>query len=774
MQERSARLTRQYRRSRVMLYSMLLPALALAMTWSGSLQSTWRYAMVVIGFSAIVFVHELGHFLVARACSVKCLAFSIGIGPRVVGWRKGGKLSVGKDPYDPDNTKEGSTSTSEKTRGEKEDEKYASKPLDSATGVTVQTEKGAVEIQPDTPNLTADIMGQPHPGVIEKIEAATVHSDILSSAKAFPHPPEVGDCDYRISLLPLGGYVRMLGQDDMDPTKVSDDPHAFNRRPIWQRMCIVSAGVIMNLICAAVIFSIVFHPSIGVMFPPAQVGNVQYGAPAFRKGLQLGDRIVSIGGRKPLGFVEFADLVIESALSDGEEEINLEVERPGVAGTIKFEIKPEQLQESGFLAIGVEPMPSLKIAVSGDEPKTGPDALIDEGGKPVELHRGDQILQVNGQAVEDYVALQSLLRDNGAKPLTLTLHNSDRLIADRIVKITPQVRVRSGVEAFSVLGLGPRLAITGASKGKSAEKAGVKAGDIVLKIGERSDPSDSEFKDIVGHNPGRALSLEVERDGKPVSLTVTPEDAKGKGLMGVGIAPDDDSTVVAVRDRNSAAVDTGIFQGSDPVRLSAIDGTPVHNWANIIDLLRQRKAGESMTLTFKSDQQETTRTLALSEAQVKDLHEKTMVRLGLNLELQQQLQKAASPGQAVLMGLEHTKKFILQVYMTLAGMVRQTVSVDNLHGPLAIAKVGADVQERGQVWLWYLMAMVSVNLAVANFLPLPIVDGGLFLLLILEKIRGRPLSIKTQTVIQTAGIVLLAGVFLFVTLHNDIPFLVGR
>ena len=95
------------------------------------------------------------------------------------------------------------------------------------------------------------------------------------------------------------------------------------------------------------------------------------------------------------------------------------------------------------------------------------------------------------------------------------------------------------------------------------------------------------------------------------------------------------------------------------------------------------------------------------------------------------------------------------------------LAVDALHGMLGISYVGYCVQERGMAWFWYLMAMVSVNLAVANFLPLPIVDGGLFLLLILEKIRGKPLSLKVQSAIQVVGIVLLAGMFLFVT-YNDI------
>jgi len=107
------------------------------------------------------------------------------------------------------------------------------------------------------------------------------------------------------------------------------------------------------------------------------------------------------------------------------------------------------------------------------------------------------------------------------------------------------------------------------------------------------------------------------------------------------------------------------------------------------------------------------------------------------------------------------------VYMTLRGLFQGTVPPDNLHGIVGIARVGYTVQERGAVWLWYVLALVSVNLAVANFLPLPIVDGGLFLLLILEKIRGRPLSLKVQQVIQTAGIILLACLFLYVT-YNDI------
>jgi len=171
-------------------------------------------------------------------------------------------------------------------------------------------------------------------------------------------------------------------------------------------------------------------------------------------------------------------------------------------------------------------------------------------------------------------------------------------------------------------------------------------------------------------------------------------------------------------------------------------------------------------VTFSNGVSQVTRTLVLSKEEADAIHTLLHYQLGMHLEVKTQVQRADNSGDAVLMGMEHTKKFILQVYMTLAGLFRGTVSPDNLHGIVGITKVGYDVQERGPVWLWYVLALVSVNLAVANFLPLPIVDGGLFLLLILEKIRGRPLSLKVQSAIQVVGIVLLAGMFIYVTCND--------
>ncbi len=735
-----ARLRRNYRRSQVMLYSLTLPLMVLAMTFGSAAESTKRMLLVLIGFSSIVFIHELGHFVVARLCSVKCEAFAIGIGPRLLGWRQGLGLTFGPDPFD---------KLKDQEIQERKDK------------IAESTQAGNVDIEPNTKNLTADILGKTPPSV----DLATL-----------------GCCDYRISMLPLGGYVRMLGQDDMDPTKVSDDPNAYNRRPIWQRMCIISAGVIMNVICAAVIFSIVFHPAIGVPFPPAIIGHVYYGSPAYAdgNGLKMGDKVISIDRLKSRGFVEFTDLVIASALSTGQHTIEFEVQRPGVDQPLHFEIQPKQLDPKGFLSIGVEPMPSLNIPGNFELPKedTADEKDAQQRAQLKKLMPKDRIIKFNGEPVETFADVYAQLQTNALKPVVLTVHNTkDASIPDREITLDPKLDLQIGAESLPLpLGVGPRLKVGSTVDGGAADKAGVKPGDIILSIGNRTDPTAKELSDMTAHSNGDPLELVVERDGKRQSFTLTP--VRGKTPTGeyrplIGVRPDSDmdSNNVVLRDHNGLAANLDVFKGgAKSAQITAIDGQPVKSWNEIVAVLRARSEPGAVNVTFKGPNGDESASLPISDDQLHELVAKTTYRIGLPLENIYQIQKADSAYDAVMMGMEHTKKFIIQTYMTLAGIMRSTVSATNLHGPVVIAKVGYDVQERGFVWLCYLMAVVSVNLAVANFLPLPVVDGGHFLLLILEKIRGRPLSLKTQTIFQTAGVVLLAGLFLFVT-FNDITYL---
>jgi len=713
MRNQVRRFELQLRRSRVALFAVVPVAAAASAGLMETVQPGLKLLYILLGFSLIIFLHELGHFVVARACSVKCLAFSIGIGPRMCGWRKNGRLTFGADPYDPDYKK-------------------------------------------DKPAATAAV------------------------------PADLGDCDYRLSWLPLGGYVRMLGQDDMDPTKVSNDPRAFNRRPIWQRMCIVSAGVIMNVIFAVVCFSLIFSPGIGVDFPPALVGQVAYGMPAWGQ-LNMGDQIVSIDGEKPRGFLEFTDVMMKAALSDRNDKITLNVKRYGTGKLESIVLTPKVSEVSGFLAFGIEAMPGLKIGGKGEEytnaeaEKADRNQVTFAANKP-ELNKltdeGWKITGVDGIDLRDapepkaahdkYVLLYNRTNAQNGAPVTLSLENAHTKAVQEI-KLVPHIEPVPGETKLpAVFGLEPQLLVSEPAAKSPAAKAGFKDGDRILRVGERTAPDMDQFKEIVSHSDGRPLDIVVERAGETPVKTITVTGQRGKsGLTLIGLPYYQDMRSARFVVSGTADGEARTLALDSQATIAAIDGQAVGNWQEIYAALRTKSPESPVKVTFHTGTGTLEHAFTLTKADAEMVRERLHFMLGLHLENETKTQRADNAGQAVLMGLDHTKKFILNVYMTLRGLALRTVDPSNLHGIVGITKIGYDVQERGPVWLWYVLAMVSVNLAVANFLPLPIVDGGLFLLLILEKIRGKPLPLKVQTAIQTVGIVLLAGLFLFVTM-NDI------
>src|SRR5687768_10068452 len=237
------------------------------------LGNAFAVAALVFGFGFVVFFHELGHFLAAKWVGIKVEQFAVGFGHALLAWRKGIGVRVGSTQRDY--------------------EAKAREYLQGQEGLK-QTHELA-----EAPNET------------RKIEIA---------AKALG----LGETEYRLNWLPLGGYVKMLGQDDMNPNAQIDDPRAYNRKSISARMLVVSAGVIMNIILAAILFMAVFL--IGYDVPPALVGSVAVNSPAQKAGLQIGDRIRWVGDDYQH---DFHSLTLSTALADPNAPIPVKVERAG-------------------------------------------------------------------------------------------------------------------------------------------------------------------------------------------------------------------------------------------------------------------------------------------------------------------------------------------------------------------------------------------------------------------------------------------------------------
>jgi regulator of sigma E protease len=131
-----------------------------------------------------------------------------------------------------------------------------------------------------------------------------------------------------------------------------------------------------------------------------------------------------------------------------------------------------------------------------------------------------------------------------------------------------------------------------------------------------------------------------------------------------------------------------------------------------------------------------------------------------------------NPLTAVEMGFMETKKTIILTYLTMYRLAQGTVGVEQLRGPVGIVHLGSQVADRGIMYLLFFLAMISVNLAVLNFLPLPILDGGHFLYLVYEKIKGKPPSVGFQNGAALLGLLMIGSLFIIIT-YFDLSRLLG-
>jgi RIP metalloprotease RseP len=127
----------------------------------------------------------------------------------------------------------------------------------------------------------------------------------------------------------------------------------------------------------------------------------------------------------------------------------------------------------------------------------------------------------------------------------------------------------------------------------------------------------------------------------------------------------------------------------------------------------------------------------------------------------------SNPLAATWLGMRKTVQYIRLAYIMLRRLAyERSLGVQNISGPVGIVKMGTQVAEAGIVNLLFFLGFLSINLAVLNFLPLPIVDGGHMVFLIIEKLKGSPISMKIQVVTQMVGFVLIISVFVAVTVMD--------
>lgn len=684
---------------------------------------------IVLGFGFIIFVHELGHFLVAKAVGIKCTQFAIGFGHSMLTFRKGLGWRVG---------------TTEK--------EYENQLRKHALGKLGKTDEADVQVTE------------------EQLEEARV-------ALGF------GETEYRLNWMPLGGYVKMLGQEDMDPAAMSSDPRSFNRKPVWARACVISAGVVMNLIFGLMFFVIAFLA--GVEFPPAIVGATDpagVAASAYPiehpnddnfKGLQPGDHILTIDGEAVTDMMQVA---IKVALANPQQPLDMVIKREGIDKPLHYLMTPRESQQTQqLLSLGIEPPMSLEVLDMGKKGHL-PKLLEEAGVKP-----GMSVVAVNGNPITRFDQFQNGITKALGQPVTVTFADQDNTQKITVTtKAAARLTYREEDDLPQLMGLVPATRIANVEKGSVAEELGLQAGDVITNLGSVLYPSIDEIPKLV--NPqstttskDAALMLKVVRNGKIIAMDgVQPRN----GVLGIRMDFAVEQGAISIVMPDSPLSELNFTPGSI---IKSINENPVNSFTDMqIDLQKICKDATGPVDVFigyqlnVKDNPTFVRKVTLDEKTVKLLANPTWALpseliSGSSLAFGQLKErvKADDPMQAIGLGITKTHQFMVQTYITLARLFQGSVKAKHLRGPVGILDEGRKIARQGWSYLMFFLGLISVNLVVINFLPIPIVDGGLMVFLIIEKIKGSPVSAKVQTAAMIVGLVLIATIFA-VTLFYDV------
>ncbi len=491
---------------------------------------------------------------------------------------------------------------------------------------------------------------------------------------------QMGETELRLSAVPLGGYVKLLGEDGETELPPELKERALQRQAPWKRFLIFFGGPLFNFILAILVFALILV--IGEPQMASVAGRVVKGSAAEQAGFRSGDRIVSINGEPVSRYEEVVLKVNESH----ERPLVFEVLRPQPGG--------EPLKEE----ISITPSGRLGYSVYGEQKQIGEiDGLfptarsnqigISDPNSPagkIGLKTGDKLIAVEGKPVSDWETVENIYG-------SLTPGSTIKFKAE---SVDGRVTDAALVKPVKSAGLGPDLGLHSSElfvdktvEGSPAEAAGIKPGDRLIGIGERRVQSFFELKDAVhqaGENSGKVI-VHWEREGREMTADITPTIKEGRDA--------------------AMAKTTSITVGV----------VPMLTWA-----------------------------------------EPEMI-----------VERIWNPFMLLYKASERMVTFSWRNIVSLKKMFTGDVSIGTLGGPILIGKLAGDSLSRGLISFLTMMGILSVGLGVLNILPIPVLDGGHLLLLAIEQVRGRPLTVRQMEIVQQGGLSLIL-LLMVIVMRNDI------
>ena len=605
---------------------------------SGYLQNGWNILLVVLGLGAIVFLHELGHFVMAKKNKVRVEAFSLGFGP--VLWKR-----------------------------------------------------------------------------------------------------RHGETEYRLSLLPLGGYVKMAGE--MRTDDLTGEPWELTSKTPWQRFQIFVAGAVMNLIIAFPIAILCYW--VGKYESGALIGTPGYAETL--AGIRPGDEVLQVGGRKVDTLDQFR---IEMVRRQKGTEVPVQVKRG--AETLTLTVK-------AMSGIYHSSRPS-DVMLS----KVEPDSPIAKLG----VRPGDEIEAVDGVPVVLRAHAEGLLQKAGGReiPIRIRRRNPDWSLESL------EHKVQVPTKTWHVLRGDEHLMepIVGAVMDGSAAKDKLEAGDVVVRIGTKPITCWKDLKDGVEPSAGVPIEIEVLRDGKNQVVTVTPGHNPSNGLGALGIQPKP-TKVVAHVVPGSASDRAGLKKGDE------LDAVPTQSGPDVTwghkDLYVTASEPKTVAVEVRRKGEDKPLKITLS---TEPRSEGDLQALGVGSPQGQLMCVMANHlrernfSQAIAAGLHEPVDIAVMTFEVLRKLVSGGESPKGLSGPIGIAHVTYVQAEKSFGNFLWLLCLITVNLGIFNLLPIPVLDGGHNVLLLIEVVRkwfGKPPpSERFVATFQYAGLIFILFLFVYVTVND--------
>ena len=697
-----------------------------------------------------------------------------------------------------------------------------------------------------------------------------------------------GETTYKIGMIPLGGYVAMIGEGDArndsviedgggiadpDPTygpeSEPDYPRSFKNKSVPQRMLIISAGVVMNILLAGTAFVVAYLN--GVEEQPAIVQSVDPGSAAWRVGVRPGSELVKLNSVDKPWFDDIRPSVNSTRKG---ETVDVIIDYKGQSES--YAVEPLKLEGALFPQLGISPPQSMTLLKTRrdsmppfDFASAAANAKAADGSG---FQGGDRIVAMTDPAKGKSVTPLQANRDElpGAQ---FDFRRRLMQLAGEELKIHVLRKGQTDTDAPTELsvpavyrkdtGLRMKMGpITALRLNSAAAKAGLKARDVdgdneresgdtiaaveVLDVsGKRLrysiDPNETsvdpnttvELLDplklplllngwadrwTAQPNPNRKVTVSIPRTidhrSQPVTLELTwePDYREDFGALslpgtpvplgGLGLAYRVSAEVNFVKP-NSPAKDAGIQAGDviTQVRLKSPPAQPISGvlpkffqWVRDLGGKKEDGKYEDVERNPTEDgskpkhfrwafvdyklQQQTPHALDLKvhrngeekeflNVAAKDDAGWPVAADGWYFGKELRVQKAESVGEALQMGFHRTTRAIRSIYQGLYGMVIGRISVTTMSGPITLARASYILAGEDTWKLVLLIGLISVNLAVVNFLPIPVLDGGHMVFLIYELIRRKPAPESVQVILTWIGLAMVLCLMIF-TIGLDI------